>query len=215
MWLGLFTLLYIAEEAFKGKDAFAQIFMRGTMGRASIAYPKQLATVGSVRVTRVVVKPSPVEGVSASRFARYMERLANSPDDAHGDGWRVGAYGLRAPALVDAGVGENLRREDFKGRKAWVCDFVEPFTLAGLLASRRVQDEVLCSLTVGHVADARQRCGRFLGQKTPYGVVTLSGVLALYVRGGPKGAVGWLSREGERDKFPHTTTAFKRCNGVF
>ena len=45
--------------------------------------------------------------------------------------------------------------------------------------------------------------------------ITPSGVLALAAVGGLEGAIGWLERTSDREKYPHTTQAFMRCNGVF
>ncbi len=51
-------------------------------------------------------------------------------------------------------------------------------------------------------------------QPTPI-EVTLSGVLGVIQAAGLEGAAGWLENPGDRTRFPHTTAAFLRTNGVF
>jgi hypothetical protein len=45
--------------------------------------------------------------------------------------------------------------------------------------------------------------------------ITLSGVLGVIQCAGLDGAVGWLERPNDRKRYPHTTQAFSRTNGVF
>jgi hypothetical protein len=45
--------------------------------------------------------------------------------------------------------------------------------------------------------------------------VTLSGVMGVIQAAGLEGACEWLERPADRTRFPHTTAAFKRTNGVF
>lgn len=45
--------------------------------------------------------------------------------------------------------------------------------------------------------------------------ITLSGVLGLAAVGGLEGAIGWLERTEDRTRYPNTTQAFLRSNGVF
>jgi hypothetical protein len=51
--------------------------------------------------------------------------------------------------------------------------------------------------------------------ETRVDAVTLSGVLGVIQAAGLEGAVQWLERPADRTRFPHTTQAFLRCNGVF
>lgn len=45
--------------------------------------------------------------------------------------------------------------------------------------------------------------------------VTLSGMIGVAHAAGLEGAAGWLTKPGDRRRFPHTTAAFWRSNGVF
>lgn len=45
--------------------------------------------------------------------------------------------------------------------------------------------------------------------------VTLSGVMGVIQAAGIEGAAGWLEDPEDRRRFPHTTQAFLRTNGVF
>ena len=45
--------------------------------------------------------------------------------------------------------------------------------------------------------------------------ITLSGLLGVIQCAGLEGAVGWLENASDRKRFPHTTQAFLRANGVF
>ncbi len=45
--------------------------------------------------------------------------------------------------------------------------------------------------------------------------ITLSGVLGVIQAAGLEGAVQWLEEPSDRKRYPNTTLAFERCNGVF
>jgi hypothetical protein len=45
--------------------------------------------------------------------------------------------------------------------------------------------------------------------------LSLSGMLGVIQCAGLEGAVGWLENTGDRKRYPHTTQAFLRTNGVF
>lgn len=57
---------------------------------------------------------------------------------------------------------------------------------------------------------------RWIGASLSSGeAVTSSGLLALLKQAGVKGALSWLNNESDRERFPNTTSAFARANGIF
>jgi hypothetical protein len=52
---------------------------------------------------------------------------------------------------------------------------------------------------------------RWLGKEG----TTMSGLIALVKQAGIKGAASWLAHKDERSRFPNTTDAYRRANGIF
>lgn len=100
------------------------------------------------------------------------------------------------------------------------------FDPAALQGSPHLQGEAFAA----DMADAYQRmsdsgliaeyCGMTIEIPEPSGgpvpiEVTLSGIMGVAQAAGLEGAVGWLENPADRERFPRTTAAFLRTNGVF
>lgn len=156
----------------------------------------QSAAPNSVNAT------SPLPGVSSGAWDEYRERLAReSPtfDSAR----HVGRYRARKDRLSELGLDPALlvshpRAVDLQDH-AFAIDAVD--NAQHLVESGMAGVYVGHSLTIPDDPDVHE--------------ITLSGLVGVAQVAGLEGAVGWFERKEDRKRFPHTTTAFKRTNGVF
>lgn len=146
-----------------------------------------------------VLLASPIDGVPDDAFTAFADRLQREAVDFDGPK-HVGCYRLPKRRLAELG-----------------------FDAATLVGSLDAQDEAFrldvqdlyrraCATKLA--ADA---IGKPITMPDAPGSVpmTLSGLLALASVAGLEGAESWLKSPADRQKFPNTTIAFIRCNGVF
>lgn len=154
---------------------------------------------------------SPVADVPDSRWTEWARAMRVAAWDAVGDKGALGAFQLRAPALLAVGLVAKVVKEG----AAWCVTWKAGRSEKDYLANKGLQYRALSALAVRNAAEARRSFAWALGTPTPWGPVTLSGLLAVLCVAGRKGLAGWLKRPDERVRFPNTTAAFRRGNGVF
>ena len=148
--------------------------------------------------TRALAPGSPIAGISDFAWREFVMRLEReSPQFSSSR--HVGQYRQRRERLAELGVNPNALDSSQAQRAALDVDLADAHRHAaegGLLTEHLGRP-----ITVpGHE-----------GSET----ITLSGVLGVIQCAGLEGAVGWLEQPSDRKKFPHTTMAFLRTNGVF
>jgi hypothetical protein len=149
--------------------------------------------------TRARVPGSPLPGVPDGawlQFVSLLEREAPTFSSSR----HVGRYRQRRERLAAFGV--------------------DPQALLGSAAAQRAALDA--DLTdAHHQAAAGGVLAEHLGRPIPIpgrvgtAAITLSGVLGVIQCAGLDGAVSWLERMNDRKRYPHTTQAFLRTNGVF
>jgi hypothetical protein len=144
---------------------------------------------------------SPIAGISPDAWSHFRDLLVREPTSFDSPR-HVGQYRQRRERLAELGFDPNsiLGSADVQ-RAALDADLADAYRHAADEESRLVQDNVNHEITLP--ADA-----------TPH-MVTLSGVLGVIQAAGLEGAVGWFEEPADRSRYPHTTQAFLRCNGVF
>jgi hypothetical protein len=142
---------------------------------------------------------SPIKGVDPIDWSRFCDKLEREPAE-YVSARHVGRYRQRKERLQELGI--------------------DPRSVIGSPdAQRAALDTDLAD--AHHHASASGLADDHVGRKIalPGGEaateVTLSGVLGVIQAAGLDGAAGWFERQGDRKKYPHTTVAFTRTNGVF
>jgi hypothetical protein len=166
----------------------------------------------------VMPAPAPAEIVEApsarATITNIASPIAGVPDDA----WSqfCGQLVREAPTFQSQRhVGRYRHRKDRLAQVGFDPD--------AIIGSPDAQDAALCAdladahrhLVASGMAD--EHLGRAVSIPDVEGTVkvSLSGVLGIASVAGLEGAAGWLERKQDRKKFPHTTMAFLRTNGVF
>ncbi len=149
--------------------------------------------------TRSLAPGSPIPGVSDSAWRDFVVRLEReSPQFSSSR--HVGQYRHRRERLAELGI--------------------DPRAIAGSAqAQRSALDTDLSDAHRHGVAGEMfaQHLGRPIALPGSEGTetISLSGVLGVIQCAGLEGAAGWLERSNDRKRYPHTTQAFTRTNGVF
>lgn len=145
-----------------------------------------------------VYTSSPIRGVPDAAWQAFCGALVRESPDFDGPR-HIGRYRHRKDRLAEIGF--------------------DPAAVAG---APHVQDDAFAA----DVADSFRHLlesgtlDQVIGQSVPVPEVgkvpiTLSGMLGLSSVAGLEGAIEWLQRPDDRTRYPHTTQAFLRCNGVF
>lgn len=143
--------------------------------------------------------PSPITNVDGDRWSTFTERLAREAPTFH-TARHVGRYRQRKERLDELGI--------------------DPKTIVGSLdaqlvaLNRDLEDAYRHATEGGLVSDHVLRRIPIPGQDEPV-EITASGVLGVIQAAGLEGAVGWLESYNDRKRYPNTTAAFIRTNGVF
>jgi hypothetical protein len=149
--------------------------------------------------TRALGPGSPLPGVSDEAWRQFVALLARE-SPAFSSSRHVGQYRQRRERLAEFGIDpQTIHGSAVAQRQALDTDLVDAHHHAaagGVLADRLGRPLVV----PGHEGTA---------------VITLSGVLGVIQCAGLDGAVGWLESPSDRRRYPHTTQAFLRTNGIF
>lgn len=142
---------------------------------------------------------SPLVGVSDDAWLIFVARLEReSPQFSSSR--HVGQYRQRRERLAELGV--------------------DPAVVSGSSQAQRAALDVDLVDAHHHAAEGgvlAEHLGRpiLLPGHEETETITLSGLLGVIQCAGLDGAVGWLENQGDRKRYPHTTQAFLRTNGVF
>jgi hypothetical protein len=148
--------------------------------------------------TRAMAPGSPLNGVSDEDWRQFVMRLERETPTFHSSR-HVGQYRQRRERLAELGINPNAIHGSAAAQRAALdADLADAYNHAaggGLLAHLGRAIPV-----PGHDGTAQ---------------ITLSGMLGVIQCAGLDGAVGWLESPNDRKRYPHTTQAFLRSNGVF
>ncbi len=177
----------------------------------SALVPFETAEVADHATPRRILA-SPIQAVSGEVWTEFALALKTATLGAISASNALGMFEFKMRRLKDLGLVDGLRNERSpNGRMVWVGEFVHPHTLRGFLSSPRLQYEVFAKSMVDYVS--RLRDGRI---ERPDGGfsrgTTLSGVLAILHRCGPRGLKVLVDPDA---RFSDTTALFGRANGIF
>jgi hypothetical protein len=146
-------------------------------------------------------RSSPIEGIGTEEWGAFVGKIARELP-TFTSARHVGQFRQRMDRLADLGIDPSeVATSPDAQRAALDADMADAHHHAqasGMLAAH---------------------CGAAVEVPTPQGParvqVTTSGVLGVIQAAGLEGAAQWLDRPADRKRFPHTTQAFLRTNGVF
>lgn len=122
----------------------------------------------------------------------------------------LGMFEMKIRRLADLGHVQNLScKRSPLGRMVWTGDFVHPLTRDKFLKDRGLQYKVFVDSTKDYFD--KLQSGAIGQPEDDDGALTLSGMLAILHRCGPKGLARW---EDEL-RFPETIELCERANGIF
>lgn len=159
--------------------------------------------------------PSPLPGVDDEHWSRYVRRSRMARPSAVSPDNRYGCFTLSARELADAGWMVDARKESVNGHLCWTGTWSPGHDELKFLRGVDEQHEALAALTRLHMRVVEGRHSDLVGQEIEGQPATLSGLLGVCRRAGLGGLRGWATDAAQRAKFPETTAAYARLNGVF
>lgn len=154
---------------------------------------------GAADQTRALAPGSPLGGIPDAAWREFVTRLERE-SPTFSSSRHVGQYRQRRERLAELGI--------------------DPGAIHGSVAAQRAALDADLADAHGHAAAGgliSEHLGRPIALPGHDGatMATLSGLLGVIQCAGLEGAVGWLERPNDRRRYPHTTRAFQRTNGVF
>jgi hypothetical protein len=166
-------------------------------------------------ITIEAAYPSPLTGVADVPWTVYVRRARVARPSGISPDNRYGCYALSARELADAGWMLDAHKEPCGGRLCWTGTWGEGRSEEAFLADPSEQYEALAALSRLHARLVTARHPDLLGTKIEGQAATLSGLLAVARRAGLGGLRGWATDAAQRKRFPETTAAYARLNGIF
>lgn len=171
---------------------------------------------------------SPFPGVSDDAWAYFVERMAVGDTKTISPQFKLGRFGYSMRRLCDLGLCCNPRQTKYQGRTVWVAEWMPGLSQSVFLSSPDLQYQTFLQDMTDGAAYLLASYYAPAGGADVIGApghdgkpVTLSGLLAVAKLASPTGLAQWLidavDEDGvhERKKFPATTDAYLRTNGIF
>ncbi|HTP98793.1 MAG TPA: hypothetical protein VMN56_05660 [Casimicrobiaceae bacterium] len=164
------------------------------------AAPEQPAAAGGADPTSMG-RSIPIDGVAPAEWSSFIERVEREAP-SFSTGRHVGRFRHRRERLLELGFEPKAVMGSAEVQLAALeTDMRDAFDHAR--AGGMIDDYVGTTIAIparnGQVEHA----------------ITLSGMLGVIQAAGLEGAADWLESPHDRKRFPHTTAAFLRTNGVF
>lgn len=173
----------------------------------------QSAYHGDVRAAHAAPRGGSAQ---VSRGAARGARIGEIIGEAAGRAWDefVGRVAREAPSFRGPRhVGQFRQRRDRLSELGIDPDSIVDMPDAQEDALARDMEDAYAHARDGGLAE---HVGRTIAIPDHYDTeVTLSGVMGVIQAAGLEGACEWFDRPADRKRFPHTTAAFVRTNGVF
>ena len=149
--------------------------------------------------SRAIAPGSPIPGIADGAWRDFVIRLEReSPQFVSSR--HVGQYRHRRERLAELGINPAMIQNSPEAqRQALDVDLADAHRHG--IASELFAQHLGRPISLPGVDSSK--------------TITLSGVLGVIQCAGLEGAAGWLERPNDRKRYPHTTQAFARTNGVF
>jgi len=157
-------------------------------------------------------KPSPLPGVSALAWQRFVTVMVVAPRDHVTPRRRLGLFGMDGRRLCDVGFMRSPRKVTVGAETGvWTGEWVSPMGEQQFLASSGAQYEAFSRSMRRLAPKVAPHVGRIIDGKK----ASLSGLLAAGHLAGEEGVLGWIADPQSRAKFRSTTANFGKANGIF
>lgn len=157
-------------------------------------------------------RPSPLPGVPAGSWGRFVSLMVIAPRSHVSPRGRFGYFGTDARSLADVGFMTSPRKTTVGSETGvWTGEWVSPLTKDNFLGSAPAQYEAFCRSMRRLAPAVRGHVGKLVDGRP----ASLSGLLAAAHLSGASGIGGWVADPGLRSKFKATTANFKKTNGLF
>lgn len=155
---------------------------------------------------------SPLRGVLLVRWLRFTRTMAIHPRAYESPRGHLGAWGMEARRLADAGLVASPRKATVGSETGvWTGDWRAPLTKEKFLRSVPLQYAAFTRGAVGLAPAATPLVGSVVDGKK----CTLSGLLGVGHLAGAGGIESWVRDPVVRSRHPKTTQMFNLANGIF
>lgn len=184
-----------------------------------VAQPDEVVQVAERAVADVEAAEKPrrvlhseIPGIPDDSWTDFVLAMKTAQPGSISASNAYGMFEIKPKRLADLGLIKNVKcKRSTSGRMVWTGEFVSPHTLKSFLKSPKLQYETFCKsmqLYVKGLADGSiPRPEGGLPEE-----LTLSGVLAILHRAGPKGFAKW---NDEASRFEDTVALVNKTNGIF
>lgn len=159
--------------------------------------------------------PSPFPSVPSPAWSAFVRALRGPDPQAVTPANHLGLFGFSMPKLVDLGLATNPHKVKRDGRTIWEADFIPPTTLESFLSSPAQQYATFVKAAQHDLSAILQGAPEAVGTEIDGKPATPSGLLAVVHQAGLANLKTWIADAETRKKYPHTTAAFHRLNGIF
>lgn len=180
---------------------------------AVLAAAESFADAAGVTVTALY--PSLFKDVADTDWTAYVRRSRVARPSAVAPDGRLGCYALSPRELADAGWMQDAHKTTRDGRLTWAGTWAPGRSEAAFLADPAEQYEALAALSALHARVVKRQHTDLFGEALEGQPATLSGLLGVCRRAGLGGLRGWATDAAQRKRFPETTAAYARLNGIF
>ena len=160
---------------------------------------------------------SAISNVKNEYWSRFVKCVMGDNPGAITDSFALGLFGFGARRLVDLKVMKDPRQTQYGGRSVWAGTWIPPLSMAKFLADRALQYQLffVSMRDYAHRITNTPVARALIGTTLEGHQISLSGMLGVMHVAGWSGGLKWFSSPGDRARFPATTAAFLKCNGIF
>jgi len=151
---------------------------------------------------------SPLDAVTLGAWEKFVAEMAKSGKAEKGRKGKMGAFQMDARRLADVGA---MKKAWKTPEGSWTGEWSAGLTETAFLGSMPLQYAVF----VRSMRAAAPKVSPLVGREVEGKKASLSGLLGVSHVAGERGVLSFVEDADVRRKFPATSEAFKRTNGIF
>jgi len=170
--------------------------------------------VKAINGANVPIK-SPLPGVNDAHWTAFTNLFRGKDIAEISPAFHLGLFNIGFLRLRDLGLADDVKQQEYNGRRVWQGKLKPPLTVKAFLANPAVQYQVFARDMRDRADFIRTNYMDYVGKDIEGQKATLSGLLAAVKLAGTKGFDSWVKRATERKKFENTTKGYLAANGIF